>query len=576
MNDPKPATGAPPSIDAGPDPRARAVLREQVDAWEKNQVASFVSKAPERKAHFETLGGFPMQRTYTALDLASTPLEDIGLPGQYPFTRGPYPTMYRGRIWTMRQIAGFGTAEDTNKRFKYLIAQGQTGLSTDFDMPTLMGYDSDHPMSEGEVGREGVAIDTLADMEHLFDGIDLTKISVSMTINPSAWILLAMYVALAQKRGYNLNALSGTIQADILKEYQAQKEWAFPVAPSVRIVRDCITYCARNMKRYNPINISGYHISEAGGSPLDEVAFTMCNLITYVEEVLKTSIGVDEFAPRLAFFYVCQSDFFEEIAKFRAVRRVYAKIMRERFGAKNPDSMRLRFHCQTAAASLTKPSYRINVVRTGFQALAAVLGGAQSLHTNGMDEAFAIPTEEAMKIALRTQQIVADETGAADVVDPLGGSYFVESLTTQYERAIFAIIGEVERNGGTIKLTQEGWFQRRIADFAYETALKKANGEKPVIGVNKYVDAEEKFDIELHPYDVSTAKRQIERLARVRRERDNAKVDALLDRLVDVAKRETENIMPVTIELVAAGATMGDIIEKLKGLWGTYRENPVF
>jgi methylmalonyl-CoA mutase N-terminal domain/subunit len=570
MND----SNLPPS--AGPDPRVRAALVEQVDAWESNEVANFVKKAPERKEHFETIGGFPLKRTYTALDLADTPLEDIGLPGQYPFTRGPYPTMYRGRIWTMRQIAGFGTAEDTNKRFKYLIGQGQTGLSTDFDMPTLMGYDSDHPMSEGEVGREGVAIDTLADMEHLFDGIDLEKISVSMTINPSAWILLAMYVALAQKRGYDLNKLSGTIQADILKEYQAQKEWAFPVAPSVRIVRDCITFCARNMKRYNPINISGYHISEAGGSPLDEVAFTMCNLITYVEEVLKTGIHVDEFAPRLAFFYVCQADFFEEVAKFRAVRRAYAKIMKERFGAKNPESMRLRFHCQTAAASLTKPQYEINVVRTGLQALAAVLGGAQSLHTNGMDEAFAIPTEEAMRVALRTQQIIADESGVADVVDPLGGSYMIEALTTQYEREIFKVVDEVERNGGTIRLTEEGWFQRRIADFAYDTALKKANGEKPVIGVNKYVMPDEKFDIELHPYDASTATRQIERLERVRRERDNAKVHALLDRLVEVAKDGSQNIMPVTIELVAAGATMGDIVERLKGLWGTYRERPVF
>src|SRR5574340_576925 len=302
-------------------------LAEQVKRWEENEVAAFLARAPERAESFATLGGFPVKRAYTALDLAATPLEDIGLPGQYPFTRGPYPTMYRGRLWTMRQIAGFGTAEDTNQRFKYLIAQGQTGLSTDFDMPTLMGYDSDHPMSEGEVGREGVAVDTLADMELLFDGIDLEKISVSMKINPSAWILLAMYVALARKKGYDLDKLSGTIQADILKEYMAQKEWAFPVAPSVRIVRDSITWCARNMKRYNPINISGYHISEAGSSPLDEVAFPLCNLITYVEEVTKTGMHVDEFAPRLAFFYVCQADFFEEIAKFRAVRRVYAKIM---------------------------------------------------------------------------------------------------------------------------------------------------------------------------------------------------------------------------------------------------------
>jgi len=558
------------------DPAALERLADETAQWEQGEVARFIARAPERKAEFRTLGGFPLKRTYTALDVAHTPLEDIGLPGRYPFTRGPYPTMYRGRFWTMRQIAGFGTAEDTNQRFKYLIANGQTGLSTDFDMPTLMGYDSDHPMSEGEVGREGVAIDTLADMEHLFDGIDLEKTSVSMTINPSAWILLAMYVALAQKRGYDLHRLSGTIQADILKEYQAQKEWIFPIAPSVRIVRDCITYCARNMKRYNPINISGYHISEAGSSPLDEVAFTMCNLIAYVEEVRKTGMHVDEFAPRLAFFYVCQSDFFEEIAKFRAVRRVYAKVMKERFGAKNPDSMRLRFHCQTAAASLTKPQYQINVVRTGLQALAAVLGGAQSLHTNGMDEAFAIPTEEAMRIALRTQQIVADESGVADVVDPLGGSYFVESLTTQYEREIFNVIDYVDQNGGTVKLTEEGWFQRRIADFAYETALRKASGEKPVIGVNKYVMPDEAFDIELHPYDASTARRQIDRLERVRRERDNARVQSLLDKLVAVARDDSANIMPVTVELVAAGATMGGIVEKLKSLWGTYREKPVF
>ena len=545
-----------------------AQLRAEVDAWERDEVARFVAKAPERQPAFTTLGGFPVQRTYTALDIADTPRDDIGLPGKFPYTRGPYPTMYRGRTWTMRQIAGFGTAEDTNGRFKYLIANGQTGLSTDFDMPTLMGYDSDHPMSEGEVGREGVAIDTLADMERLFD--------VSMTINPSAWILLAMYVALARRRGYDLNKLSGTIQADILKEYQAQKEWIYPIAPSVRIVRDCITFCAREMKRYNPINISGYHVSEAGSSPLDEVAFTMCNLITYVEEVQKTGMHVDEFAPRLAFFYVCQADFFEEIAKFRAVRRVYAKIMRDRFGAANPESMRLRFHCQTAAASLTKPQYEINVVRTGLQALAAVLGGAQSLHTNGKDEAFAIPTEEAMRIALRTQQIIADESGVANVVDPLGGSYFVESLTTQYERAIFDVIDEVDRRGGTIRLTEEGWFQRRIADFAYDTALKKANGDKPVIGVNKYVLPEERFDLELHPYDVSTAERQVAGLRKVRAERDNARVAVLLDKLVAVAGDDTQNIMPVTIELVDAGATMGDIVEKLKTLWGTYRERPIF
>ena len=551
-------------------------LREQLERWERTELAAMLKKSSERQAEFRTLTGFPVKRVYTDLDLADTVPEDIGLPGQYPFTRGAYPTMYRGRLWTMRQIAGFGTAEDTNKRFKYLIAQGQTGLSTDFDMPTLMGYDSDHPLCDGEVGREGVAIDTMADMELLFDGIDLEKISVSMTINPSAWILLAMYIAVAQKRGLDLDRLSGTIQADILKEYMAQKEWAFPIAPSVRIVRDCITYCARNMKRYNPINISGYHISEAGSSPLDEVAFSLCNLIAYVEEVVKTGMKVDDFAPRLAFFFVSQGDFFEEIAKFRAVRRAYAKIMRERFGAKNPDSMRLRFHTQTAAATLTKPQYKVNIVRTTLQALSAVLGGTQSLHTNGMDEAFAIPTEEAMKIALRTQQVIADESNVANVIDPLGGSYYVEHLTTRMERAIFDIIEEVDSHGGTIKLIEQGWFQRRIADFAYETAISKAKGEKVVLGVNKFVEAEEKVDIETHPYDPTTAKRQIDRLHRVRRERNQSRVDALLERLIEVARDEEQNIMPVTIELVRAGASMGDIVERLKTLWGTYRETPVF
>jgi methylmalonyl-CoA mutase cobalamin-binding domain/chain len=553
-----------------------AQLEEQLELWEKEEVSTFLSKQPEREEEFFTLGGFPVKRSYTALDTKDIPIEDIGLPGQYPFTRGPYPTMYRSRYWTMRQIAGFGTGEDTNKRFKYLISQGQTGLSTDFDMPTLMGYDSDNEMSDGEVGREGVAVDTLADMEALFDGIDLEKISVSMTINPTAWILLAMYVALAKRKGYDLNKLSGTIQADILKEYMAQKEYIYPIAPSVRIVRDCITYCADHMKRYNPINISGYHTSEAGSSPLHEIAFTMANAVTYVEEVTKTGMDVDKFAPRLAFFFVCQADFFEEIAKFRAARRVWAKIMKNQFGAKKPESMRLRFHCQTAAASLTKPQYKVNIIRTTVQALAAVLGGAQSLHTNGMDEAFAIPTEEAMKIALRTQQVIADETNVANVIDPMGGSYFLENLTSEYEKKIFEILDEVKQNGGTIKLIEEGWFQKHIADFAYETALRKQSGQKPVIGVNKYVEEDEKVDIETHPYDPTTADRQIARLQNVRATRDNQKLNILLEQLVEVAKDEAQNIMPITIELVEAGATMGDIVEKLRTLWGTYRENPVF
>ena len=553
-----------------------AELERQFREWEANEVADFVKRAPERREAYFTLGDIPVKRTYTGADIAGTPVEDIGLPGRYPFTRGPYPTMYRGRNWTMRQIAGFGTGEDTNHRFKFLIEQGQTGISTDFDMPTLMGYDSDHPMSDGEVGREGVAIDTLADMEALLDGIDIENISVSLTINPTAWILFAMYVVLAQKRGYDLDKLSGTVQADILKEYMAQKEYIFPITPSVRIVRDLIAYSAKSMKRYNPINISGYHISEAGSSPLHEAAFTLANLIVYVEEVTKLGVDVDDFAPRLAFFFVSQTDFFEEVAKFRALRRCYAKIMKERFGAKKPESMRLRFHCQTAAASLTKPQYMVNVVRTAMQALSAVLGGAQSLHTNGYDEAFAIPTEDAMQLALRTQQVIADETNVTQVVDPLGGSYYVEALTNEYEKRIFEILDEIDERGGTVKLIEEGWFQKHIADFAYETALRKQSGEKPVIGVNRYRLDGVREKIEVHPYDPTTADRQVARTRRVRAERDEAKVQGLLDRLVMIARNENENIIPVTIDLVREGATMGDIVEKLKTVWGIYRETPVF
>jgi 2-hydroxyisobutanoyl-CoA mutase large subunit len=558
------------------DPSSVEKIRDEEKLWAQTEVAKFLLKQSERKETFLTLGGFAVKRTYTIADLADTPIEDIGLPGQYPFTRGPYPTMYRSRTWTMRQIAGFGTGEDTNRRFKYLIEQGQTGISTDFDMPTLMGYDSDHPMSDGEVGREGVAIDTVADMEALLDGIDLENISVSLTINPTAWILLAMYIVVAERRGCDLNKVSGTVQADILKEYMAQKEYIYPVQPSVRIVRDIIVHCSKHMRRYNPINISGYHISEAGSSPLHEAAFTLANLIVYVEEVLKTGLDIDEFAPRLAFFFVCQADFFEEIAKFRALRRCYAKIMKERFGAKNPESMRLRFHCQTAAASLTKPQFMVNVIRTSIQALAAVLGGAQSLHTNGYDEAFAIPTEDAMRMALRTQQVIAEESNVTQVVDPLGGSFFVETLTTDYEKQIFEILEEVESRGGALKLISEGWFQRHIADFAYQTALDKQSGLKPVIGVNRFVEPPTNEKIETHPHDPSTAARQIARTQRVRHERDPATIERLLKQLTEVASDETQNIMPVTIELVRAGATMGDIVERLRSIWGTYREVPVF
>jgi methylmalonyl-CoA mutase N-terminal domain/subunit len=559
--------------------RARAAIAGMGREGLEQELKAFMARQPEAKSEYKSASGIDLKRVYTALDTGpagdGSPAADIGLPGQYPFTRGPYPTMYRGRQWTMRQLAGYGTGADTNARMKYLMAHGTTGLSIDFDMPTLMGYDSDHPMSKGEVGREGVAVDTLADMEALFDGIDLTKISVSMTINPTAWILMAMYVVVAQNRGYDLNKLSGTLQNDILKEYIAQKEWIFPPRPSMRLVRDTIVFGAEHMKRYNPLNISGYHISEAGATSLQEVAFTLCDAIAYVEEATKAGVDVDDFAPRLSFFFVSQADFFEEVAKFRAARRAYAKIMKERFGARKPESMRLRFHCQTAAATLTKPQFKVNLMRTAYQALAAVLGGAQSLHTNGLDEAFTIPTEEAMKLALRTQQVIAEETNVTAVIDPLGGSYYVEALTDAFEKKVFGIIDEVDAMGGTLKAIEQGWFQKGIADSAYDFMLRKASGERPVIGVNKFVEEEDEPDVDTHPYDPATERRQIAGLEKVRRRRDNRKLARLLDDLKDVANDDTQNIMPITIELVKAGASMGDIVETLKGVWGTYRETPV-
>src|SRR6266542_3667490 len=556
------------------DEIARAAGLRQ--AWEAGELRAFLDRQPESRPEYRTLSGVPLQRVYTAEDLADLRQEDLGLPGQYPYTRGPYPTMYRGRLWTMRQIAGFGTGEDTNGRFRYLIGQGQTGLSVDFDMPTLMGYDSDDPRSLGEVGREGVAVDTLDDVEALFNGVDLETISVSMTINPTAWILLAMYVALAQGRGVDLNRLSGTVQADILKEYIAQKEWIFPIRPSMRIMRDMIVWSARNMARYNPVNISGYHISEAGATSVQEVSFTMANAIAYVEEVTRAGVPVDEFAPRLAFYFVAQNDFFEEIAKFRAARRIYARIMKERFGARKPESMRLRFHCQTAAATLTRAQPMNNVVRTALQALSAVLGGAQSLHTNGLDEAYAIPSEEAMKIALRTQQVIAEESRAAQVVDPLGGSFYLESLTEEIERRVLGILAQVDAMGGTIKAIEEGYFQREIADSAYETARRRASGEQPLIGVNLHIEPFEPPPIPLHKLDPAVEARQIAKTRAVRAKRDGGQVARLLDRLETEARDPSVNLMPVTIELVKARATLGEIVARLRQVFGGYGERPVF
>ena len=560
-------------------PLAGETLRAEAEAalasWEANELDTFLRRQPEHKSEYLTKARRPVKRVYTPADVADTDWEDVGLPGRYPYTRGPYPTMYRGRTWTMRQIAGFGQPSETNQRFRYLIDQGQTGLSVDFDMPTLMGFDSDDPRSLGEVGREGVAVDVLDDMRALFDGIDLEAISVSMTINPTAWILLAMYIAVAEERGYDLNRLSGTIQNDILKEYIAQKEWIYPIRPSLRIVRDTIVYAARNMARYNPINISGYHISEAGGSAIHEAAFTMADTITYVEEVVGAGLDVDEFAPRLSFFFVSQADFFEEVAKFRAVRRVYARIMKERFGAKKPESMRLRFHAQTAAATLTRPQPMNNIVRTAFQALSAVFGGAQSLHTNGLDEAYSIPTEFAMKMALRTQQIIADETNVTNVVDPLGGSWYVESLTDEIEAEIMRVLAHVESLGGTVRAIEQGYFQLEQADFAYGVAQRKASGEDTVIGVNKYVEADDQ-QVETHKLDPQSELRQIESLQRIKAERDQQRMARALKELEEVARIPDENLMPATIAAVKANASMGEIVNALRDVFGTYVERPVF
>jgi methylmalonyl-CoA mutase N-terminal domain/subunit len=482
----------------------------------------------------------------------------------------------------MRQIAGFGTAQDTNSRFKFLIAQGQTGISTDFDMPTLMGIDSDDPRSLGEVGREGVAIDSVEDMRELFDGIDLGRISVSMTINPSAWILLAMYLVVAEERGIPRESLSGTVQADILKEFIAQKEWVYPVRSSMRIVRDLIVYSVRNLPRYNPINVSGYHIREAGSTAVQEVAFTLADGIAYVEEVLAAGLPVDSFAARLAFYFIAERDFFEEIAKFRAARRLWARIMKDRFGAQKAESMRLRFHCQTAGSSLAAKEPLNNVARTSVQALAAVLGGAQSLHTNGWDEALAIPSEHAMKLSLRTQQIILEESGAANTIDPMAGSYFVENLTDRIEEGARDYIAQIDALGGMVAAVEQNFPQREIADAAYRYQRQKDRNEIVLVGVNRYQDVDgdgQSAPFELHKVDSDVEARQIQRVRELRSRRDNARVASALAHLQDVARHEDadeHNLMPPTIEAVRSLATAGEIINALKAVFGTHVEAPVF
>jgi methylmalonyl-CoA mutase N-terminal domain/subunit len=528
---------------------------------------------PERAAPFTTLSGVPVKPLYTEADLPAG--DDIGLPGGYPFTRGVYPSMYRGRLWTMRQFAGFGTAEETNERFRYLLDHGQTGLSTAFDMPSLMGHDSDSAKSLGEVGREGVAIDTLDDMEDLFAGIDLGEVSVSMTINAPAAIMLAYYVVAAEDKGIGPEHLGGTIQADILKEYIAQKEWCFPVDPAMRLLGDMIEWSSKHMPRWHPVSISGYHIREAGSTAAQELAFTLKDGFTYVQQAMDRGLDVDDFAPRLSFFFNAHIDFFEEIAKIRAARRIWAREMRDTFGARNPRSWLMRTHVQTAGVSLTAQQPLNNIVRTAIEALAGVLGGTQSLHTNSYDEALALPTEEAVRIALRTQQIIAHETGVANTIDPLGGSYFVEALTDELERQAYAYFARIDELGGMVDAVKQNFPQREIADASFELQTEIDSGRRWVVGVNAYRH-EDDGQIPTLRIDPALERKQIDRVQAVRARRDGAGVERELGRLREAAARDRENLMPLLLDAARAHCTEGEIVTALQDVWGDYRETPVF
>jgi methylmalonyl-CoA mutase, N-terminal domain len=539
-------------------------------AWEKSTLKPSLAKSPDRAADFTTVSSYPIRRLYTTADLADfSSSHDLGAPGEPPYTRGIHPAMYRERLWTMRQFAGFGSAEDTNRRFRYLLSQGQTGLSVAFDLPTLMGYDSDHPLSEGEVGKCGVAISSLADMEALFDQIPLADVTTSMTINSPAAPIWAMYLAVAEKQGADWQKISGTLQNDILKEYIAQKEYIYPPEPSLRMVTDTIEFGARHTPKFNPISISGYHIREAGSTAIQELAFTLRDGIEYVENCLRRGLAIDEFAPRLSFFFNAHSDFFEEIAKYRAARRIWQSEMRERFGAKNPRSWALRFHCQTAGCSLTAQQPYNNVVRTALQALAAVMGGTQSLHTNSLDEAWALPTESAATIALRTQQIIAHESGVTNTADPLGGSYFVEGLTGEVERGARDYIAKIDALGGMVAAIERGFPQREIADAAYRYQVAVDRRDKIIVGVNDY-RMEEKPIETLH-IDDSVEHRQAERLRTLRAERSNDEVERRLNSLRHAADG-TENLMPHLLEAVKAYATLGEICDALRQPFGVYQE----
>jgi methylmalonyl-CoA mutase N-terminal domain/subunit len=539
-------------------------------AWENSALNPTLAKSPDRGADFTTVSSYPVRRLYTEADLAGwSAANDLGVPGQPPYTRGIHPAMYRDRLWTMRQFAGFGSAEDTNRRFRYLLSQGQTGISVAFDLPTLMGYDSDHPLSEGEVGKCGVAISSLADMEALFDQIPLAAVTTSMTINSPAAPVWAMYLAVAEKQGADFRTISGTLQNDILKEYIAQKEYIYPPGPSLRMVTDTIEFGAQHTPKFNPISISGYHIREAGSTAIQELGFTLRDGIEYVENCLQRGLAIDDFAPRLSFFFNAHNDFFEEIAKYRAARRLWQSLMRERFGAKNPRSWVLRFHTQTAGCSLTAQQPYNNVIRTAIQALAAVMGGTQSLHTNSLDEAWALPTESAATIALRTQQIIAHESGVTNTADPLGGSYFVETLTTEMERGARDYIAKIDALGGMVAAIEHGFPQREIADAAYRYQLAVDRREKIVVGVNDYV-VEEKPIETLHIGE-SVAREQTERLRKLRAERSSDEVERRLNSLRRAAAG-AENLMPHLLEAVKAYATLGEICDTLRQPFGVYQE----
>jgi len=550
-------------------------IQREKERWEKETVAKSLQRLPERD-EFLTSSDIPVNRLYTPADIANLDyFEALGFPGEYPFTRGVYPTMYRARFWTMRQYAGFGTAEQTNQRFKYLLSQGQTGLSVAFDFPTQVGYDCDHPMARGEVGKAGVSVSTLKDMEIVFDGIPLDKITTSMTINAPAAVLLAMYIVVGEKQGIPPSVLDGTVQNDILKEYVARGMYIFPPKPSMRLVTDIFEYCAKNVPKWNTISISGYHIREAGATAVQEIAFTFANAIAYVQAAIDRGLDVDKFAGRLSFFFAAHNNLFEEVAKFRAARRLWAKIMRERFRAKNPASWMLRFHTQTSGVSLTAQQPLNNIIRVTIQALAAVLGGTQSLHTNSFDEAYALPSEQAVTIALRTQQIIAYESGVADTIDPLGGSYYVEYLTNQIEEKVAQYLERIDEMGGAVAAIEKGFMQREIMESAYRYQKEVESKKRIVVGVNEFV-SEEKTPIKILRIDPEIEKTLVKRLNEVKKQRNNAKVKEALDNLRKAAEKEDVNLMPFMIQAVKEYATLGEICDTLRQVFGEYKPPSIF